>query len=336
MPRKSKKIRTKLDVNRPSQTAQEEQAKYEKVLPKPRHPVGWDKTLILDGHNLAYAAYYAYSNLSYKGKSVSVIFGMPQMVKSLLLELVPKKLVICWDGKKHPKRLELLPTYKSHREKNRDPQKRELFLKQINTVQKLFYRLGVPQAYNDAIEGDDMIYMVTKKERLTHKVQIVTSDKDFVQLIDFDTSLYHPLKRIPSSTFAFSAHYGVDIPQYVDLLCLLGDHSDDIPGIKGIGPVKAMNFLNQYYTIKDYLNDDDAYFPGLGDKKTLRKQIWRNRRLIDLALFHRKYNKKAKITYIRDRQFPSYNPEKYTQLCTKYNLKTLMTETFLKPFLKLQ
>lgn len=325
-----------LKINQFSRTAAEEQTKYETVLPKARHNMNNStKTLVIDGHNIAYAAYYAYSKLTYKGKSVSVMFGMPQMIKALLMSLVPQKVVICWDGDKHPKRMEILPTYKSHREKNRNPEKRAQFLKQIDKVQKLFYYLGIPQAYSKQVEGDDMIYMVTEKEKILNKVQIVTSDKDMKQLIDFDVSVYNPLKKLPFDTFAFSTDNGVEIPQYVDYLCLIGDDTDDIPGIKGIGPKKAIDFLKRYYTIKNYLNDEDAYFPGLGDKKAIKKQIWRNRRMIDLRLFHRKYNKGVKITYIKDKRYPKYNEEKFRFMCAKYNFKALNTDTFLKPFKKL-
>lgn len=317
-------------------TAEEEMRRYELFLPKRKHEPGGRKTLVLDGHNLAYAAYYAYSKLTYRGKSVSIIYGMAQVVKALISQKNPLKVIICWDGDKHPERMRLLPTYKHHREKNRDKKQRKAFLKEIDRAQRMFYYLGIPQAYSKEIEGDDMIYMVTQKEKVLAPVEIVSGDKDMAQLIDWDVSLWHPIKKVPYNPWGFSLSFSVEIMQYVDYLCLVGDPTDDIPGIHGIGPKRATDFLQKYGSIKAYLEDEDAIFTGMMDKDKVRKIYKRNRRLMDLKLFNRKYLKGAQITWIRGRKFPELNEAKFRAFCIKWNLKTMNTETFIKPFKELQ
>lgn len=329
MARKSNKSNSKW-------TAEGEMRRAEQMLPPSRHKEGTSRTFVIDGHNLAYQASFAYAKLSYGGKSVSIIFGMAQILKSIIVQQKPGKVIICWDGNKHPKRMELLPTYKSHREEKRDPKQRKLFLKQIDRAQKMFYLMGIPQCYNEDIEGDDMIYMVVEREKLKAPVTIVSSDKDLRQLIDWEVSAYHPIKKIPYSLWAFSTNHAVEFWQYVDYLCLLGDDTDDIPGIRGIGPVKAAAFLRMFDSIKNYLSNEDLMFTGMNDRDKVRKIIKRNRRMIDLRLFHKKYNSQALITYIKDKRFPSFNEEKYIYFCRKWGLKTMMAESFMKVFKELQ
>lgn len=314
-------------------TATAEQARYDKLLPKPRHEVTADRTLVIDGNNMAYRAYYAYSKL----KGVEIIYGMLKILETLIRQNKPEKLVICWDGKRNPKRVELLPQYKSHRDKQRqdNPKARKRILRQIKRVKKLLYYLGVPQAWHEDIEGDDMVYLVAKEESKLRRVMIVSGDKDMLQLVNHDISVYNPRPKyaVNRSPFAFSVQEPfVEIPQIVDYLCLVGDTSDDIPGIRGIGPKRACEFLRRWYTVKDYLEDEDAIFTGMADKDKVRKIYKRNRRLIDLALFHRKYQPEAKVTWYRGKAFPPFNSEKYMLMCNKYNLKSFKSEKFISLF----
>lgn len=308
-----------------------------KLMPEKKESMG--KCLILDGMNLAYASYYAYAKLRAKGKSVSIIFGMPLKVKALIQTEAADKVIICWDGDKHPRRMELLPTYKSHRAEQKDrkdEEKRKDFLSQIDRVQKLFYYMGIPQVYNEKMEGDDAVYWVTKRMQNLYNVTIVSGDKDFGQLINRNVSVLNPRNKYSDTWHTFLLDKAVEIHQFVDYLCLVGDDSDDIPGYTGIGPVRAAKFLKIHGSIRAYLKDKNSEFSGMNDKDKL-KQIWkRNRELMDLKRFNEKHHSEKDVTYIKDKRMPSFNEKRFTRFCTKYRLKTFLFSTFKAPFLKLQ
>lgn len=288
--------------------------------------------LIIDGDNLAHAALYSYKRLSHKGKSVSVIFGMPKMIQPLINQNQPDKVIICWDGKKHPKRLELCPEYKSHREEKRDPILRQDYFRQKFEVMKLFRYLGICQAYDENIEGDDMIYLVNSRMvRKGYNTKIISGDKDMEQLVSKYTVIYnHREKLTLTPGKLYEAYRSISEKQIVDYLCLIGDDSDDIKGYRGIGHVTAIKFLKEHTSIESFLNSKRSF--GNIDKDKLKKLYSLNKRLIDLALFNKLYNKGVKPTYFRDLFSPKLKEEKFISFCAKYNLKTLNTQTFIKSF----
>src|SRR5690606_3021081 len=130
------------------------------------------------------------------------------------------------------------------------------------------------------------------------------------------------------------SNYGLEVAQYKDYLCLIGDKSDDIPGYPGIGEKRASGLLGKFYSIKDYLNSS-VDLPGLTDKDKLRKVYLRNNKMINLRYFNEKYNKKVNITYYKNKDYPKYNEVKYKAYCLKHGLKTSIFPMFLEPFIKL-
>lgn len=306
--------------------------KQELNMPKRRHDTNTPLCNIIDGMGLAHAALHAYSKLSFKGNSTAVLFGVPQMIKSSLQRYPCKKLIVCWDGVKHPKRMELLPEYKGHRLKKRDPVERAKFEEEIRQLRKLLYTMGIPQAYDPTVEGDDMVYFVYKQMIKMYRINIISGDKDFYQLINYDCSVYNPRTNTPFSAFGCPADFPIALYQFIDYLCLIGDDSDDIPGYRGCGPKTAQRFLKEFDSIKTYL-DGNKEFAGLTDKDKLKEIYKRNRRLIDLSLFCRKYYpENYKFTYFKERSVPEFNEEKYRAICIKYNLKTMLYPKFMEPF----
>jgi DNA polymerase-1 len=303
-------------------------------FPKKRHDTGAPVCLIVDGTNIAYQAFYAYSQLSFQGKSTAILFGMPTILATILKSYKAEKVVVCWDGVKSPHRMELLPEYKSHREKGRDPISRKKFLKQIRSTQALLKKLGITQAYNPKMEGDDMVYWMVKKFSPLYRIVIASADKDMHQLINYDVTVYNPRTKIPYSNFAYVCDNLVEPYQFIDYLCLVGDSSDDIPGYRGIGPAKAAAFFKGFKGIKDYL-ESDREVAGLMDKDKL-KEVWeRNRLMIDLKLFNERYYSMNDATFYKNKRSPQFNKEKFEAQCNKYGLKTMLTETFQRPFKEL-
>jgi len=298
--------------------------------------MGADRCFVVDGMNLAYSSYYANSSLRYMGKSTSMLFGVPNQIKSLINMEKIARVIVCWDGEKNPERLRLLPEYKSHRKANLTDQQRANFHKQIRRLRKLLYYLGLPQVYNPAMEGDDAIYWVVKSCQHLYDVRIISSDKDFGQLINKDVSVWKPRNKYCDTWQTFFLDYKVEVHQYVDYLCLTGDDSDDIPGYRGIGPARASAFLGKFGSIKAYLKDRKAEFSGLNDKEKLR-EIWkRNRMLIDLAKFNETHHKLSDVLYFKDKKLPKFQREKFIAYAKTFNMKTFLTEQFQKPFIQLQ
>lgn len=305
-------------------------------LPKARNHS--ETCLVIDGTNLAYMAYYAYSSLSYKGKSTSMMYGVPTYIKFVMSQYKAAKVIVCWDGKKDPIRIKALPEYKGHREQSKDrkdKKKRKAFLKELDRVRLLLHRLGIPQAYNTEIEGDDMVYWVTKKMQNLYRVVVVSGDKDMHQLINWDVTVYCPRNKTAFTPFAFIVDHQCEISQYVDYLCLVGDKSDDIPGYRGIGPARASSFFRVYKSIQEYLDNKNAEYSGLVDKQKLAEIYKRNRLMIDLKFFNEKYHSANDVTYFKEKRNPKFNEERFNLICSKYNLRTFLTETFKKPFKEL-
>jgi 5'-3' exonuclease len=152
------------------------------------------------------------------------------------------------------------------------------------------------------------------------------------QLINYNVTVYCPRNKTAFTPFAFIADHQCEISQYVDYLCLVGDKSDDIPGYRGIGPARASAFFKAYKNIQQYLDDKNAEYSGLSDKQKLAEIYKRNRLMIDLRYFNERYHKGTEITYFKNKRSPKFNEERFNLMCTKYNLKTFLTETFKKPF----
>lgn len=301
-------------------------------LPKAIHSPSSDRALIIDGMGLVYAAYHSYSKLSFGKSSTSILFGVPKMLKSILLKFPTNKIIVCWDGDRHKKRLKILPTYKSHRDSKRDPVEHAKMHKQVRGLRKLLFALGIPQAYDKKVEGDDMVYFVAKDAVKTSRLLIFSGDKDMCQLINHDISVLHLRTGELITPFAFKGTFPVELPQFIDYLCLCGDKSDDIPNYTGFGPATSRRFFESFYSVKQYIASSKD-FSGLADKEGVVEHYKRNRRLIDLKFFcERYYAKDYTPRFYAGSQFPNYDPIKYRSICLKYNLKTLLDPKFIKAF----
>lgn len=298
-------------------------------LPDKRHEAGSDRYIIVDGMNLAHAAYHAYSRLSNKGKSVAVLFGFPNMLKSLMLKnnFRPDKTIIAWDGLRSKIRMGIWQNYKSHRD-DKDPSIKIDIERQVKLLRKLLYYMGICQAHDLDLEGDDMVYFLTKKYQMLGKVYIVSGDKDMLQLVNRDVTVYNPRTDELFTPEHVTIKTGVKVTQFLDYMYLVGDTSDDIPGVRGIGEVRASKFLNFYGSIKNYLKDKDAEFTGMMDKEKVAKIAKRNRKLMDLKYYCEKYFPDYKIKYYKDREFPRLRLNKFIRMCREFKMGSLTQPMF--------
>jgi 5'-3' exonuclease len=305
-------------------------------LPPKIHEPGNKRFIVIDGMHMAYRAFYAHQRFQHHGVNTAVIYGFTNMLKSILLQEKPAGVIVCWEGERHPERIKLLPDYKGHRKGLNDARDPLVIRKGVKRLQKVLYYLGIPQAYNPKMEGDDMVYWITKRMVGLHPITILSGDKDFKQLINRDVQVLNPKDKYAADWWVFKVEHKVEIHQYIDYLCLVGDTSDNIDGYRGIGPVRAAAFLNQFGSIKNYLNDEDYEFSGLNDKDALRTLWKRNRLLMDLRRFNEKFWNDEAVTFYLDKRYPKLNLEKFLGKCRKYGLKTFLFQSFVQPFQKLQ
>lgn len=194
--------------------------------------------------------------------------------------------------------------------------------------------LGVPyifdKEFKNQYEGDDYIALV--KHLYEGEVLIVSSDKDFAQLICKRAKQYNPSKDVLISVNNCKKVMGYEPHECFDFLCLLGDKSDDIPGYPGIGEVKARKFLDEFKGIDIFLRDQSAKFNGI-DWKELNELYRKNKSLIDLKYF-------LKSHPINARDIPlvigKRDGQKLTKVFAKYSLTSLRGEEFLGVFKKLK
>jgi DNA polymerase-1 len=225
--------------------------------------------LLIDGNNIGYRAFHTpQGQLETKdGKPTGVMQGVLKSIK-LYLERFPEttKCLVCFDGGKAEWRKELYPEYKANRSYGDDPEEKERFeglFNQLNELNEMLPKINVRSIKLDGHEADDLIYAFC--ELTQDNVMIVSSDKDMLQLINERVSVYTPYKDRVIGISDFYDETGVTMKAYLGYRALVGDKSDNIIGVHGIGEKKAKALMDKYGHI-------DHILGATGDvKKALMK-----------------------------------------------------------------
>lgn len=205
---------------------------------------------IIDGSNFAFRA-GAVLDLNYEGCSVSVIYGFCRMLISLQKKFNFSKIYVCWDRGLSERRLKILKTYKKKILTPEEKEKRNEIIRQIAGCEEICQALGIPSLAFEKTEADDIIYAICKI--VTGNKIIVSTDTDFFQLISDSVSVYNPVKQKMYDKHLVKEELGVDVENYVFFKAIVGDTSDGIIGVKGIGEKTASKLL-QKYDIQDILD----------------------------------------------------------------------------------
>ncbi len=193
-----------------------------------------------------------------------------RMTRNLIKKFNPKRVIIAWDVGKSQERLEIYPEYKANR-LSRDPQITKDIARQQVDCQKIFETLPVRQIAVNGVEADDIIGNLC--ERLKGKKLVLSNDQDFVQLVSNGVHLYLPKQEKLLTGKSVDKFLGFPVKHYVLWKSMVGDSSDNIKGIKGIGKVRATAIIRN----------------GVGGKKKLPIQpaemeiLERNKYLIALG-----------------------------------------------------
>lgn len=214
------------------------------------------RIFLIDGTALAYRGYFAFIRnplRNSKGKNTSAVFGVANSLLKMRREEKPDYWLFVFDRPEPTFRDELFKDYKATREPTPDE-----LVEQLPVVKDLAHNLGCKLIEMAGFEADDLIATLTKKA-LAHDFDVViaSGDKDLMQLVNDRVSIYNPRKAGAEIEWLDSAgvkeKFGVPPHQVRDVLALMGDTSDNVPGIPGIGPKTAVELISQFGDLESTL-----------------------------------------------------------------------------------
>ena len=281
--------------------------------------------LLIDGENILHQSFHKFEKLkSTDGKPSGAIFGFFKSLHMYLTRFEPNEVVITFDNGHSPVRDKLLPNYKGHR-KNISVDYESLQIQKA-IIMKILGMLRISYIFDKRnktqYEGDDFLaYLIINTYR-SDNVILVSSDKDFNQLLNKNVRILNPRKDEVIRVGNCKELFGYSPEETVDYLSMVGDTSDDIKGIPGIGPVKARKILDEYGTLDKFLEHHH---------QTSHVEIAeRNKKLIDLRLFQ----KEVPLSKLPMKKFANkeIKYKKFKEVCIEYSLASFMTNEFMKPF----
>ncbi len=219
---------------------------------------GGEQTLyLIDGSALIYRAFFAFIRnplINSRGENTSASFGFASSLLKILKEEAPDHVAVIFDTKAPTFRHEMYKEYKSTRAKMP-----EELVDQLPRIREIVAALNIPAYELEGFEADDIIgAFATEGAKSGLKVWIVSGDKDFCQLVSDKVHIYNskkasePPQRLDSE--GVKEKMGVYPERIIDLLALMGDSSDNVPGIAGVGPKTAVKLLGEYGTLEDVLD----------------------------------------------------------------------------------
>jgi len=239
------------------------------------------KLVLIDGHSLAFRAFYALP-LSLKtdsGKFTNAVYGFTSMFRKVLKDLDPDYIAVAFDKGPKTFRNEMYEEYKGTRSKMP-----EELREQIGYIEEVLSGYNVKQISIDNYEADDIIGTVAKQaeEQGEYKTYIITGDRDLFQLADTNTSVLYTKKGITDmeemDIEKIKEKYGITPKQLIDMKALMGDSSDNIPGISGVGEKTALKLLKEFDNLEGVLSNIDKV-----GGKVLPKRLKENKDIARLS-----------------------------------------------------
>ncbi|MHB9013069.1 MAG: DNA polymerase I [Ignavibacteriaceae bacterium] len=218
------------------------------------------KFVIIDAMALAYKAYFAFINrplVTSKGEPTSAVFGFITQLLKILEDTKPDYLAVAFDSKEKTFRHDKYENYKSSRSAMPDD-----MIPQIDRIKEIVEVLKIPIYILPKYEADDIIgTAVLRAEELGLESYVITPDKDFNQMVTDKVKVIKPGKTTDENVVYDVARvkeeFGFEPKQMIDYLALIGDSSDDIPGVKGIGPKGAIPLIQKYGSVEEIYNHID-------------------------------------------------------------------------------
>lgn len=234
------------------------------------------KFVIIDAMSLAYKAYYAFISrplTNSKGEPTSAVYGFVNQLLRIIEYTKPDYLTVAFDSKEKTFRHERYENYKSSRE-----EMPEDMIPQIHKIKEIIEAFNIPLFILPGYEADDLIGTAVKKAEQKGLIcYAITPDKDFIQLVTENVKIIKPGKStdeiIVIDEKKVKEEFGFEPKQMIDYLALVGDSSDDIPGVAGIGPKSALPLIQEFSSIENiYKNIDKIDKKGIVSKLTENKE----------------------------------------------------------------
>ena len=220
-----------------------------------------DYLVLIDGTAYLYRAYHALPPLkNSKGENTGAIHGFLNALNKIIEDFNPKHIGLVFDAKGKNFRHDIYSEYKA----NRSSMPEEL-VEQIPKLYELLSLMGYPPIIIDGVEADDVIGTLSKKFKNIREVKIFSGDKDFAQLVDKKTSIINPINLDIVDQKAVKKKFGVEPKNIIDYLALVGDKSDNIPGVPGVGNKTASRLINQYGNVEKIIEQKDLITGKVGE-----------------------------------------------------------------------
>ena len=224
-----------------------------------------DKEIILvDGASFLFRAYHAMGRApltTADGRTTQAVFGMINMLRSLIKEHQPSHIAVIMDAKGKNFRHELYAQYKA----NRPPMPDDL-REQLQYIKKIIPAMGLPMISISGVEADDVIGTLSQQAtRQGFRTMIVSSDKDLTQLINDRVEMVDTMKNTRLDPQGVVDKFGVPPERIVEYLALVGDASDNIPGVPKVGPKTASRWLNEYGDLDTLIANGDKLTGKVGE-----------------------------------------------------------------------
>ncbi len=241
---------------------------------------------IVDGHALAYRAYYAFASqplVNSRGEETSAVYGFVNTMLALIHKYSPGYLTVAFDSTEKTFRHEMYEEYKAHRE-----EMPESLRTQLPLIMTALDAMQVPYFIAPGFEADDIIATMSRRWESEVNVNIVSGDKDLFQLISEHTRVIRPgrgnVLENEIDPAGLVEQVGLRPDQIVDYLALMGDSSDNVPGVKGVGEKTARKLLAEYDTLDRIYESIDLVKPPSVQKKLKydRDKAYLSRRLVVL------------------------------------------------------
>ncbi|OGD58478.1 hypothetical protein A3I57_03435 [Candidatus Beckwithbacteria bacterium RIFCSPLOWO2_02_FULL_47_23] len=231
-----------------------------------------NRLVLIDGHAMVFRAYYAFptSLTTPKGELINAVYGFASILLTIIKDLHPEYLAVTFDLDKPTFRHQEFVGYKAQR-----PEVDIQLTDQLGRVREVVRSMNLPIFEVEGFEADDVIGTLARQAETKDKLEtvIVTGDKDALQLVEDEKVLvYVPARgKIPAKIYdeaAVEEKMGVEPEQVTDLKALMGDSSDNIKGVAGIGPKTAAEMIKKFGAIEEIYKNLDQLSPAIAKKMT--------------------------------------------------------------------
>lgn len=240
------------------------------------------KLILVDAHSYLHRAYHALPPLTTsQGQPVNAVYGFIRMIFKLIAENRPEYMVICFDAAGPTFRHQLYSEYKATRKETE-----ENLRVQFPLSREIVDTFGLASFEVSGYEADDLIATLAGQAgKQDFEVLIVSGDKDILQMVDEKTKVLNEMQKVLYDSKKVKEKWGVEPSKLVDVLALMGDSSDNVPGVPGVGEKTAVKLIQDFGSVDGLMQNLDKLSVKLKDKiQNNKEQLFQSRKLCTLEM----------------------------------------------------